>query len=692
MTIQPTVREAPAPPPLHRRTGDPAFPNVLNRQLPPPEPELNVQGIQGNVVAGFNKDFQTLVGLQIDDAERFGRWLATQIPFVATAAQVLAFNRAFKNARAERKADTNVLKATWANVAFSHAALTRLGFFQDQGGADFADEAFRNGLLQQSLNGVLGDPVQDATAEGNPRNWVIGGPGKEADVLLIVAGDDRLDTQKEVKRLEHSLAKRRFRNDQNLPPARVIFKEEGANLPPPLSGHEHFGFLDGISQPGLRGRVSADADDVLTPRQNPQKRDQPPKLDAQGNLASEQDKGQPAQGKPGQDLLWPGEFVFGYQKQNPEQQKDSRGNELWDGPNPVPNPNPPLLDGASADRKADLTGVAPELARDGSFLVFRRLRQDVFALHRFLRQQADRLRARRPVGTPEPPNSTLEREIGASLVGRWSSGAPLERARAVKAGSSPPAFDPQLPDDDRNLADDDCANNFFEYQGAEDPLPDKDAHDPLACADDSPNPPPDKFLPAPADPGGTLLPFTGHIRKAYPRDDKSAAVPGLDESGTQTHRILRRGIPFGPVSPSTPESPFDDGVDRGLHFLAYQTSVVNQFEFITRRWVNNPDFKEPFRKQPAGPLGDPAQQGGGHDPIIGQNDAPGENRVRTFSIAYTDDQGQRRVEQVSTADVERKEWVIPTGGGYFFSPSIRALCKMAGVEAETGRCRKGPEG
>jgi deferrochelatase/peroxidase EfeB len=688
MPIHPVVRETPAPPPLHRRTDDPAFPDVLNRQVPPPEPELNVHAIQGNVLAGFNKDFQTLLCLQIDDAEQFGQWLGVQINFIATAAQVLAFNRAFKNARAERKADTNVLKATFLNVAFSHAALTQLGFFEDANGADFADEAFRNGLLQQAQSGVLGDPISDATAEGNPKNWVIGGPDNEADVLLIVASDSRRDMHEEVKRLEETLEAERFRNDENVPPAHVIFKEEGVNLPPPLSGHEHFGFLDGISNPGLRGRVSADEDDVLTPRQNPDKRDQPPKLDAQGNLVSDADKGQPAQGKPGQDLLWPGEFVLGYQKQDPVQQKDAKGNELWDGPNAIPNPVPPLLDNTSTDRKVDLTGIAPELARDGSFLVFRRLRQDVFALHVFLRKQADRLRARKPVGVPEPPNSTLEREIGASLVGRWTSGAPVERSRAVKSGSNPPVFDPQLPDDDRNLANDDCANNFFEYQGAEDPLPDKNVNDPFACTDDNPNPPPAKFLPAPGDPDGKLLPFTGHVRKAYPRDDVSAAVPGLNESSTQTHRILRRGIPFGPVSPSTPESPFDDGVNRGLHFLAYQASIVNQFEFITRNWVNNPNFKERFRKQPAGPLSDPKQQGGGHDPIIGQNAAAGENRVRTFTIAYTDDQGRRQVEQVSTADVERKEWVIPTGGGYFFAPSIKALCQMAGVETETGRCKK----
>jgi hypothetical protein len=40
-------------------------------------------------------------------------------------------------------------------------------------------------------------------------------------------------------------------------------------------------------------------------------------------------------------------------------------------------------------------------------------------------------------------------------------------------------------------------------------------------------------------------------------------------------------------------------------------------------------------------LSDPKQQGGGHDPLIGQNDTAGEGCVRTFTIASTDEQGQR---------------------------------------------------
>jgi deferrochelatase/peroxidase EfeB len=159
--------------------------------------------------------------------------------------------------------------------------------------------------------------------------------------------------------------------------------------------------------------------------------------------------------------------------------------------------------------------------------------------------------------------------------------------------------------------------------------------------------------PPPNDPTGQQLPFAGHIRKAYPRNDTSPTIPNLKESTTQTHRLLRRGIPFGVQSRSTPLLPIDDDIDRGLLFLAYQVSIVDQFEFVTRAWVNNPNFKE---------------NGTGFDPIIGQNgDDP--SRVRTFQLNLPGE-----TQPISTD----QEWVVPTGGGYFFAPSIAGLQHLAG--------------
>ena len=46
----------------------------------------------------------------------------------------------------------------------------------------------------------------------------------------------------------------------------LIFEQRGDTLPGDLRGHEHFGFKDGISQPGVRGKLSAAPGDYITPR------------------------------------------------------------------------------------------------------------------------------------------------------------------------------------------------------------------------------------------------------------------------------------------------------------------------------------------------------------------------------------------------------------------------------------------
>lgn len=101
--------------------------------------------------------------------------------------------------------------------------------------------------------------------------------------------------------------------------------------------------------------------------------------------------------------------------------------------------------------------------------------------------------------------------------------------------------------------------------------------------------------------------------------------------------------------------------DRGLVFVCYQTSIPNQFEFVQSKWANNPDFI--FGKKH--PDGTPVTVG--IDPIIGQSNAP--NRART-----TDEP----VSNYPTGNVrstlnEAQDFVIPTGAGYFFMPSIEAM-------------------
>ena len=75
-------------------------------------------------------------------------------------------------------------------------------------------------------------------------------------------------------------------------------------------------------------------------------------------------------------------------------------------------------------------------------------------------------------------------------------------------------------------------------------------------------------------------------------------------------------------------------------------------------------------------------------PIIGQNNTPGEDRVREFTVAFTNADGQRQAERVNTRDFTehgRRDWVIPTGGGYFFAPSIDALRDVLTRKEEENR-------
>jgi Dyp-type peroxidase family len=339
----------------------------------------------------------------------------------------------------------------------------------------------------------------------------------------------------------------------------VLFREDASALPGPLHCHEHFGFRDSISQPGIRGMLNNSC--FLTPSENP---------------------ANPHQGKPGQDLVWPGEFIFGYPGQ------DASKPFYESGTDPLVNP-----------RRS-----APIWARNGSFLVVRRLRQAVGAFHHYLNETAHRF-------------GISADHLGAKLVGRWPSGTPIVRA----------------PDhDEPRIGLDEQTNNDFGYG------PGEPANGLDACAH--------------TDPEGVKCPFTAHTRKVFPRDDTSRDYRDLDRSNTHTHRLLRRGIPFGPPSASSPQTPFEDEVDRGLMFLAYQVSIEDQFEFVTRKFANDHNFK---------------WNGSGYDPIIGQNDSL-PNRWRPFRVNIN---GQ--IHQLSTTT----DWVIPTGGGYFFAPSLSALQMLA---------------
>jgi Dyp-type peroxidase family len=80
---------------------------------------------------------------------------------------------------------------------------------------------------------------------------------------------------------------------------------------------------------------------------------------------------------------------------------------------------------------------------------------------------------------------------------------------------------------------------------------------------------------------GLRCPVGSHIRRSNPRD-------GLGFQGrlTKRHRIIRRGMPYGPRAK---EPSVEDHKDRGLMFVCFQASIERQYEVIQRNWLNDGD-------------------------------------------------------------------------------------------------------
>jgi Dyp-type peroxidase family len=139
------------------------------------------------------------------------------------------------------------------------------------------------------------------------------------------------------------------------------------------------------------------------------------------------------------------------------------------------------------------------------------------------------------------------------------------------------------------------------------------------------------------DPHGVHTPRFAHIRLANPRDS-------MFENAT--HRLLRRGIPFGPPA-ADQEAAAKDESERGLLLNAFMASIDDQFEFVQRNWMSNPP-----------------ETLDGPDPVIGVSAHP--------SIL--------RREGDQPVDLDLRRFVHTTGAVYAFAPSLSTLARL-GAEA-----------
>jgi Dyp-type peroxidase family len=302
-----------------------------------------------------------------------------------------------------------------------------------------------------------------------PEGWLWGGPGTPSvDLLLLQFARDEATLDKLSATISDTFASGGV--------AEVLRLDATISL----DGKEHFGFADGISQPTIDGLSS--------------------RVDIPANT------------------IQPGEFILGYVNEY----------GLYTAR--------PLLD-ASADPghllalDAEGSGKA-DLGRNGSYVVFRQLVQEVRGFWHFVDQAT-----RQTDGSSNAPGRT---RLAAKMVGRWPSGAPVTL--------TPDEDDPTL-----------ATANDFTYQYA------------------------DEF--------GLNCPIGSHVRRSHPRDSLDPA-PGSTDSVSldKRHRLLRRGREYGPpVDDVLSDTPADDP-ERGLYFVALAGNIARQFEFVQHSWVNNPQF------------------------------------------------------------------------------------------------------
>ena len=230
-----------------------------------------------------------------------------------------------------------------------------------------------------------------------------------------------------------------------------------------------------------------------------------------------------------------------------------------------------------------------ELGLNGSFAVFKMIETDVVGFEKFLQSNKDKI-------DPEL--------LAAKICGRWRNGVPL-------------ALSPETDSPPGGIAVEKL--NDYEYVNAD----------------------------GSGDPKGLRCPVGAHMRRINPRGQP---VTGQGQPGgsNNTHRLIRRGMPYGPNY--DPKQPYD-GIERGLLGYFINSSIENQYEFVLGHWVNDSEFAGAVRLNPKS-----------KDPMIGTQD-PTES---IFVIPQANGAPPIKVTGFST-------FVTTKAAAYCFLPSITAI-------------------
>ncbi|CAE6414103.1 unnamed protein product [Rhizoctonia solani] len=432
-----------------------------------PNPDtVDLKNVQGDIILGFPKKKEEFIFFVIQDAAKFKKALSNLK--VTSTADVIEARKTIQDKKSQQFG--GLIPLAFLNIAFSKHGLDALGITEDLG-----DEPFAKGQLVDAQD--LGDDGV-SEADGFHPSWETAFKHR-VDGVFVVAGESW--TSINAKILEVLVA--------FTCAFRVVYRLKGSVRPGNQKGHEHFGWLDGISNPAVKGV---------------------------------------GESFPGQRVIPPGVILCGKTK--------------------------------------DCVASRPEWALEGSFLAFRQLKQLVPEFNKFL--------ADNPIVLPGLTREQGSELLGARLVGRWKSGAPIQLRPAQ---------------DDPELAKDPQRNNDFVY-------------------------PQDK-----GDEGQTACPYAAHIRRTNPRNDLDFldTDPKNPVHAVESLSIIRAGIPYGPEVTLGEKLEHYTEFERGLAFVSYQSSIAKGFQFIQKRWANATDF--------------PPNRGikTGFDPIVGQKNGQSRETLGT---------------------------------------------------------------
>ena len=520
--------------------------------------ELNLHDIQGHVLKTYaRQDFSyaRYVLFGINEPALGRRFVRDLLPLVTTAAP---WARPGDDGEAMPKP-----RAT-TNIAFSYHGLKRVEL-PEKSLHSFPEE-FSMGMRERG--DILGD-----TGRSAPGNWdpVWNNKDGRVDILLSINGQSPEGIEERYDKILEILANtdggvvqlsghRGDNGAKDLPYQDAGALRDSSGDPTPK---EHFGYVDGISNPFFEGTLT-DPAYVLG-------------------------AGKPTRRSPdslsGWEPLETGEFILGHRDEAQELPKA-----------PMPR----------------------SLAYNGSYLVYRKLHENVGSFNGYIQEQGEYL----PDGAEQ---------VAAKFAGRWRNGAPITTF-------------PTKQEADRFLAEVESAKKEMAAAGNEimkfvtrlkyvkilSKFVGFNYDDDLA---------------------GSRCPIGAHARRTNPRGALEFGVKdAFNTPGALTNRrrLLRRGLPYGHSDKNS-----GDNGNHGIIFMSIGASIERQFEFVQQQWINyGNDFKIANEK----------------DPLVGNHEK--EAGKGTGRMIFPGEPGSGKAPHFCSGI---PQFVETRGGGYFFLPSLTAL-------------------